>query len=98
MIRVPKQSAVIGRTVFPRVVNIDVDDVSRQITHEIVPAPVTAAEILHQGAINGVVLIVVVRDEWEGAVVADRFMIGVEVSEMAPAILIDGLAPLEERV
>ena len=37
-------------------------------------------------------------DQWGCALVADRLMIGIEVSKMAPPILIDDLPPLEERI
>ena len=79
-------------------VDIDIDDMSCQIAHEVEPAHVAASEILDQHPIDGIVLIVVMRDQRKCPLMADSLVIGIEVPEMAPTIFIADLPSLEERI
>src|SRR5687767_7000351 len=92
MIGVPERPVVVRPLVAKRVVDIYVDDVSRQIAHHPAPSRIAGAEVLTGEAGDGVVLIVVMRDERHGTLLPHSLMIAVDVAEMAPAVLVDHLA------
>src|SRR5690554_6723396 len=97
VVRMPKQSVVIFRPVFICMVDIDIRYVLCQVIHEFEPPPVSGECELAGEAIDGIVLVVVVGDQWHFARrLVQGFMIRENVTEVAPAVLIDYFPFLEE--
>src|SRR5690554_1478351 len=79
VVRMPKQPVVILGPVFLCMVNVDISDVAGQIIHQLEPPPVSGERELAGEAIDGIVLVVVVGDQWrfarrlvQGFMVRDR--------------------------
>src|SRR5690554_7811016 len=97
VVRMPKQSVVIFRPVFICMVDIDIRYVLCQIIHEFEPASVSGERELAGEAIDGIVLVVVVGDQWRFARrLVQGFMVRENVTEVAPAVLIDYFPFVEE--
>src|SRR5690554_6904538 len=97
VVRMPKQPVVILGPVFICMVDIDIRYVLCQIIHEFEPASVSGERELAGKAIDGIVLIVVVGDQWRFARrLVQGFMVRENVTEVAPAVLIDYFPFLEE--
>ena len=92
----PEQSPIVGRPVFLGVVDININDVSGEVTGEFEPAPVTTPDIMDDSPIQRIILIVVMRDPRGLARMPNRFMIGIEIPKVPPAILVNDFAPGEE--
>ena len=89
---VPEQPVVVRRTIALCVVHVDVGDVRGQRAQEAPPAVVTATEELVDEPGERIVLVVVVRDQGLGTRIAHRLVIGVQIAEVTPAVLIHALA------
>src|SRR5690554_1538082 len=97
VIRMPKQPVVILGPVFLCMVNVDISDVAGQIIHEFEPASVSGERELAGEAIDGIVLVVVVGDQWRFTRrLVQGFMVRENVTEVAPAVLINHFPFLEE--
>jgi hypothetical protein len=66
--------------------------------HQEPPSPVARSEKLEGAAGDGIVLIIVMGDEAVRALVKDGLMVGVDVTEVAPSVLVDGLPLVLERI
>ena len=89
---------IVCRTIFTRVIDIDIDHMLGKISHERKPTWITAAGVLDNSPINGIILVVIVRDERGIALVPNRFVIGIEIPKMPPAVLIDNFTPIKKGV
>src|SRR5690554_1758925 len=97
VVRMPKQPVVILGPVFLCMVNVDISDVAGQVIHQLEPATIAGECELAGEAIDGIVLVVVVGDQWRFARrLVQGFMIRENVTEVAPAVLIDYFPFLEE--
>src|SRR5690554_2539240 len=97
VVRMPKQPVVILGPVFICMVDINIRYVLCQVIHEFEPPPVSGERELAGEAIDGIVLIVVVGDQWRFAGgLVQGFMVRENVTEVAPAVLINHFPFLEE--
>src|SRR5437764_869530 len=97
MVGMPEKTAVVGGTVFFRMINIDIDHMSRKVFHELKPTRVPTAQELNQQPIDDIVLVVVVRYQ-RTTTMANRFVIGIKVAKVAPAILVYDFTPCKKRL
>jgi hypothetical protein len=77
---------------------IDVGNMSRQWIELVEPGRITRSGQLQKPAVNGIKLIVVVRDDRSGPVIEGCFVIGLEFAEVPPAVLINRVAFSGQRV
>src|SRR5262249_7564364 len=98
MVGVPEESVVVGGLVAVGVVNVNVDDVRSQLAHVAKPARIAAAQVLTSKAGDRVVLVVVVRHQGCRACLENCFMAALNCSKRAPAVLVDDLPLVLERV
>ena len=95
---VPEGAATERRPVLRGVVQVDIDDMGCQLVHHVEPAVIATAKELDEGAVDGIVLVVVVGDDgWRPSVIG-CLVIRVNVSEVSPAVLVDDLALALEGV
>ena len=88
---------IVCRTIFTRVIDVNIDHMLGKLGHERQPTRITTAGVLDRGPINGIVLVVIMGDERGRAFVPSRFMIGIEIPKMPPAVLIDDFSPRKKR-
>ena len=88
VIGVPEVAVVVGRPIAVGVVQVHVDHVRGQIVHERPPAPIARSNVLGGETRQRVVLIVVMGTQSLRTLVADRLVIGVEIAEVPPAVLV----------
>ena len=98
MVRVPEQRVVVRALVAVGVVHVDVDDVRRQLAHQRPPPRVPGSQKPPAESGDGVVLIVVMRDERCAFSLEDGLVIRVEIAEIAPAVFVDEIALAREGV
>src|SRR4029450_10894160 len=89
----PEQSPIVGRPVFLGVVDINIDDVSGEVTGELEPAPVTTPDIMDDGSIKHIILIVIMQNHGVLPTLPTRFMIAIEIPKVPPAILVNDFSP-----
>ena len=77
-------------------IDVDIDHVAGQIRAELEPARVPGPGALAQEAVEEIVLVVVVGYERSGALVVRLFVIGIDVTEMAPPVFVRDLPLAEE--
>src|ERR1700730_7268039 len=78
MICVPEQPAVEDRFGLLSVVDIDVNVVAGRILHQTPPTTIPAAHEIEESAVNEVILIVVMRNEWTWPAAMDRFVVRIQ--------------------
>src|SRR5437867_12389421 len=98
MARMPEQSVVVAGLVLRSVIDVDVDHMGGELIHHAEPTYVAASNELDEGPIDSVVLVVVMRDHWWLSSVVSRLVIGIDVAEMPPAVLVDDLPLVLEGV
>src|SRR5438876_9752806 len=98
MARMPEQSVVVAGLVLRSVIDVDVGNMGGQFIRHAEPTHVAASNELDEGPVDGVVLVVVVGDYWRLSGVVNPLVIGVDVAEMPPAVLVDDLPLVLERV
>src|SRR5690554_3488716 len=97
VVRMPKQPVVILGPVFICMVDINIRYVLCQVIHEFEPPPVSGERELASEAIDGIVLVVVVGDQWRFVRrLVQGFMVRENVTEVTPSVFIDRFAFLEE--
>ena len=87
--RVPEQTVVVLCPVFFSSIDVNVDDMSRQINQQLMPATITGKQILPRKSIDRVILVIIMRDKDVIVIVVKRLMIGIDVTEVPPAVLVD---------
>ena len=77
---------------------IDVDDVTGKRVEDIEPFEITRSHELQDSAVDDVELVVVVRDDGARTVVVGFFMIGPNIAEVSPPILVDDFTLCEKAL
>src|SRR5688500_4318247 len=86
MVGVPEHTVVVCPLVPQGVIDVDVYHVTRELGHHLPPAGITGSQELVREAGDGVVLIVVMRDERLRSGMADPFVVAINFAEMAPTV------------
>src|SRR5262249_53060467 len=92
VVGVPEQAAVVRRPVAPGVVDVNVHDVPGQRVEQIDPARVAGAEVLQNGAVYHVVLVVVMGHHGRRSLVVGCLVVAEALAVVPPAVFVDHLA------
>jgi hypothetical protein len=88
MVRVPEHSAVVGGFVFARVIDVDIPYVAGQVIAEPPPARIAGSQEVDDETGYRVVLVVVMRNEGPIGRLAGGLVIGRQIAEVPPPVLV----------
>ena len=105
VIGVPEQAVVECCLVLLGMVDVNIHRMPCRVLGQAMPARISGSEKTHERAVDEVILVVVVRHERAGSFVQHGFMVSVQVTEVAPAVLVyqltlglKGVGPLHDRL
>ena len=79
-------------------IDVYIIDMSGQLIGQMKPASVPRTEKLEETSVYHVILVVVVGYKGSGGLVEGVFMVGIKVTEMAPAIFVNYFSLNKERL
>ena len=88
MIGVPEITSVVLNSILVRVIQIDVEYMTSQIVHQLVPTLITCQRELSGKTCQRIILIVVMRVEILLHAVQPDFVISIQFAKVPPAILV----------